>query len=56
MVDAAIKEGAVATIGGKQLTNDRRGYFYPPTVLKNASPNMACGREEIFGPVAPIIK
>ncbi|KAM3182735.1 hypothetical protein ACTXT7_011725 [Hymenolepis weldensis] len=56
MVDAAIKEGAVATIGGKQVASELRGYYYPPTVLKNASANMACGGEEIFGPVAPIIK
>ncbi|KAM7536167.1 hypothetical protein Aperf_G00000090562 [Anoplocephala perfoliata] len=56
LVDAAIKKGAVATIGGKQMTNDHRGYYYPPTVLKNASADMACCREEIFGPVAPIIR
>lgn len=56
MVDAAIKEGAVATMGGKQVAKELRGYYYPPTVLKNVSANMACGGEEIFGPVAPIIK
>ncbi len=56
MVAAALKEGATATIGGKSLGGGRSGFFYPPTVLKNATPQMTCGKEEIFGPVAPVIK
>lgn len=56
MVGAAVREGAVATIGGKRAYIDGRGHFYPPTVLINVTPSMSCGREEIFGPVAPIIK
>lgn len=31
------------------------GYFYQPTVLKNVSPDSSVIREEIFGPVAPIL-
>ncbi|CDS35597.1 succinate semialdehyde dehydrogenase [Echinococcus multilocularis] len=56
MVGAAVREGAVAAIGGKRASVDGRGHFYSPTVLINVAPNMSCGREEIFGPVAPIIK
>ncbi|VDM15713.1 unnamed protein product [Hydatigera taeniaeformis] len=56
MVEAAEREGAVATIGGKRACVNGRGHFYLPTVLVNVTPNMLCGREEIFGPVAPIIK
>ena len=56
MVDTAIREGAVVTIGGKRGDVGGRGTFYLPTVLKNATASMMCGREEIFGPVAPIIK
>ena len=56
MVDTAVREGAIATIGGKRVDVGGRGFFYSPTVLKNATASMTCGREEIFGPVAPIIK
>ena len=31
------------------------GLFYRPTVLGNVTPSMAAFREEIFGPVAPVI-
>uniref|UniRef100_A0A0X3P2J7 Succinate-semialdehyde dehydrogenase, mitochondrial n=1 Tax=Schistocephalus solidus TaxID=70667 RepID=A0A0X3P2J7_SCHSO len=55
LVESAISEGAVPTIGGKPVSDDRKGFFYPPSVLRNCTPTMACGREEIFGPVAPII-
>ncbi|MEY8253145.1 MAG: aldehyde dehydrogenase family protein, partial [Colwellia sp.] len=30
--------------------------FYPPTVLTNVTKNMRVAQEEIFGPVAPLIK
>jgi len=32
-----------------------RGFFYAPTVLLDATEEMAVAREEIFGPVAPIL-
>jgi acyl-CoA reductase-like NAD-dependent aldehyde dehydrogenase len=32
-----------------------KGYFFSPTILKNASPHMEIAQEEVFGPVAPII-
>jgi succinate-semialdehyde dehydrogenase/glutarate-semialdehyde dehydrogenase len=32
------------------------GLFYQPTVLVGATPEMRIFREEIFGPVAPIVK
>ncbi|VDN13124.1 unnamed protein product [Dibothriocephalus latus] len=55
LVESSISEGAVPTIGGKSLSDGRKGFFYPPSVLRNCTPKMACGREEIFGPVAPVI-
>ena len=32
-----------------------KGYFYKPTVIRDVSLNMRLAREEVFGPVAPII-
>jgi succinate-semialdehyde dehydrogenase/glutarate-semialdehyde dehydrogenase/succinyl-CoA reductase len=52
-VKDSIKEGAVLLTGGKQIK--RRGNFYEPTVLQNVNPKMVVAKEEVFGPVAPII-
>jgi succinate-semialdehyde dehydrogenase/glutarate-semialdehyde dehydrogenase len=53
LVQEAVAGGAVASTGGKRP--DGPGYFYPPTVLTGVSPSAAILREEIFGPVAPIV-
>jgi len=52
-VEESIKKGADCLLGG-ELPN-RKGYFYPPTVLTNVSPGMPAYDEELFGPVASII-
>lgn len=50
--DAVIK-GAGVLLGGERPSG--RGFFYLPTVLGKTSPDMRVVREEVFGPVAPII-
>jgi succinate-semialdehyde dehydrogenase/glutarate-semialdehyde dehydrogenase len=53
LVDGALAAGATALIGGAPL--DRRGHFYPATVLTDVDPGSEILRHEIFGPVAPIV-
>ncbi len=53
LVQSAIAGGATAVTGGAPL--DGPGFFYPPTVLTNVTRNADVAREEIFGPVAPLI-
>jgi succinate-semialdehyde dehydrogenase/glutarate-semialdehyde dehydrogenase len=53
-VEKAIASGARVLTGGNKL--DRRGNFYPPTVLDNIDPSTPVSCEEIFGPVAMIFK
>lgn len=53
LVDAAVAEGAKIELGAKRA--DRPGSFYEPTVLSNVSADSPITREEIFGPVAPLI-
>jgi succinate-semialdehyde dehydrogenase / glutarate-semialdehyde dehydrogenase len=54
MVDEAIAAGAKAETGGT-----RSGFgaqFYEPTILSGVTQDMAIARQEIFGPIAPVIR
>jgi succinate-semialdehyde dehydrogenase/glutarate-semialdehyde dehydrogenase len=53
LVRGALDEGAAASIGGSRP--EGKGFYYPPTVLTGVAPGSAILREEIFGPVAPIV-
>jgi len=53
--DAADK-GAKILCGGKRPESLSKGYFYLPTVLINVNNKMKVLKEEVFGPVAPIVK
>ncbi len=53
-VQDSIEAGANCELGGE--IPDRGGYFYPPTVLTNVGPGMPAYEEELFGPVASVIK
>jgi succinate-semialdehyde dehydrogenase / glutarate-semialdehyde dehydrogenase len=53
LVDDAVGKGAEALTGGKAV--DGPGYFYEPTVLNGVSDDARLLKEEIFGPVAPVI-
>ena len=52
LVDDAVAKGAELRLGG--AIPNRKGFFYPPTVLTQVPADAACVREEIFGPVAAI--
>jgi betaine-aldehyde dehydrogenase len=52
-VQAAVAQGARLLCGGARL--DRRGFFYPPTVLVDVHHGMAVMTEETFGPVLPLM-
>ncbi len=53
-VERSIEKGAILELGGKVPPGE--GAYYPPTVLSNVSPGMAAFDEELFGPVAAVIK
>jgi succinate-semialdehyde dehydrogenase / glutarate-semialdehyde dehydrogenase len=53
LVEEAKKNGAkVIFTGNKPL--DENGNYYSPTILTGITDEMACMKEEIFGPLAPI--
>lgn len=53
-VEKTIKQGGKLIIGGK--IPDRRGAYYPATILADLKPGMTAFDEELFGPVASVIK
>jgi succinate-semialdehyde dehydrogenase/glutarate-semialdehyde dehydrogenase len=53
LVSAAVQAGASTLAGGNRP--ERPGFYYAPTVLVNVHPDAAILREEIFGPVAPVV-
>ena len=50
----SIKQGAELILGGTVPEID--GAYYPPTILSNVKPGMPAFDEELFGPVAALIK
>jgi succinate-semialdehyde dehydrogenase / glutarate-semialdehyde dehydrogenase len=53
LVRGAVDAGSRVLTGGSRP--DRPGYYYEPTVLADVPADSAILREEIFGPVAPIV-
>lgn len=54
LVRDAVRRGARAMIGGR--APDGPGSFYPPTVLVDVPPDARVLHEEVFGPVAPVVR
>ncbi|WP_167097934.1 NAD-dependent succinate-semialdehyde dehydrogenase [Mycobacterium sp. DL592] len=53
LVDDAVEKGATVALGGQAPGGP--GCFYPATVLTDVPANARILKEEVFGPVAPII-
>ena len=54
LVRDAVSQGAKVRLGGQP--DAKGGNFYQPTLLEDVTTKMRCSSEEIFGPVASIIK
>jgi len=54
LVQASISAGAKVALGG--APHDLGGCFYQPTILTEVTSQMAVFRNEIFGPVAPVVR
>jgi aldehyde dehydrogenase (NAD+) len=55
-VDIGKKEGARLVAGGERLTRGTPGYYVAPTLFTEVRNDMRIAREEIFGPVAAVIR
>ncbi|WP_431784536.1 aldehyde dehydrogenase family protein [Streptomyces chumphonensis] len=56
MVRAGVAEGAELVTGGDRADGDlKEGHFYRPTVLSGVRDAMSVARQEVFGPVLPVL-
>ena len=55
-IDIGKKEGAELAWGAKLLNRKTRGHYLEPVLFVNTKNEMRINREEIFGPVASVIK
>lgn len=53
-VTESIEAGATVVCGCE--IPDQAGFFYPPSILENVSPQMPAYDDELFGPVAALIR
>lgn len=50
------QEGATLVAGGTILERPKKGYYFSPALFTNSTNSMRINREEIFGPVAGVIR
>jgi len=58
-VEEAREKGLKILCGGKRLSKNEvgyEGYYYAPTVIADVSQNDRIAKEEIFGPVLPVMR
>ena len=55
-IDIGQSEGARLVSGGGLVTCDTEGYYLAPTLFADSEASMRISREEIFGPVANVVR
>ena len=55
MVQAAVYAGAQVVCGGAAAEDKGTGFFYQPTLLDGVEKGAPITREEVFGPVLPVV-
>lgn len=55
-IDVGCSEGAEMVTGGSRLERDTDGYFLAPTLFTETNNAMRINREEIFGPIATVLR
>ena len=55
-IELGKKEGARLVQGGNRLEREKQGYYLEPALFVDSTPQMTINRDEIFGPVASVIR
>lgn len=55
-VEQAVAEGGTLVCGGNRMADKPEGYYMAPALITGTTPEMTINREEVFGPVASVVK
>jgi aldehyde dehydrogenase (NAD+) len=55
-IDIAKAEGAKLVVGGERLNREKSGFFLAPALFTDTHNTMRINREEVFGPVASVVR
>ncbi|AHL75631.1 aldehyde dehydrogenase [Stutzerimonas stutzeri] len=55
-IEIGKEEGARLACGGERVSCGTEGFYLAPTLFVDSTPDMRISREEIFGPVANVVK
>lgn len=55
-ISTARAQGGVLRAGGDTVSRETDGYFLQPALITETSPDMRINQEEVFGPVASVIR
>ena len=55
-LDIGVKEGATLAAGGQRLNRETRGHYMAPALFTETNNAMRINREEVFGPIAAVIR
>lgn len=55
-LDTARRQGGSLRAGGELISSDTPGYFMRPALITDTTNDMTINREEVFGPVASVIR
>jgi acyl-CoA reductase-like NAD-dependent aldehyde dehydrogenase len=55
-LDIARREGGRIVAGGERVERDAKGFYLAPALITDTTPGMRINREEVFGPVASVIR
>ena len=55
-VSQAVDEGATLAAGGGEVDSKTSGHYFAPALFTDVSPQAAVARDEIFGPIAAVLR
>jgi acyl-CoA reductase-like NAD-dependent aldehyde dehydrogenase len=55
-LEVAVKDGGVRRAGGEKLSLDKPGYYVSPALIVDTKPDMRINCEEVFGPLASVVR
>ena len=55
-ISQAVADGATLAAGGSEVASTTPGYYFAPALFTDVSPKAAVARDEIFGPIAAVLR